>query len=123
MAQGKFDTFEEFWPFYVMEHALPATRWFHFVGTSLGAALAIAGVVTGHYWLIPVGVVSGYGPAWISHFFIEKNKPASFKQPVYSFMGDWKMWLLIVTGRMGAEVEKARKIREAQAASTATGMA
>lgn len=110
MTQSKFKTFEEFWPFYVMEHSKPATRWFHFAGTAAGAAIAAVGIGTGMYWLVPVGIVAGYGPAWISHFFIEKNKPASFKQPLYSFMGDWKMLACMVTGRMGAEIKKAEKL-------------
>lgn len=112
MAHQKYRTFAEFWTFYVTEHSLPATRWLHFIGTSTGAVLAIVGVATGMWWLVPVGVVSGYGPAWIGHFFVEKNRPASFKQPIYSFMGDWKMLAYMVTGRMDAELARARRIQE-----------
>jgi hypothetical protein len=108
MAQTRFDDFQDFWPFYVLEHSKPATRLSHFVGTTAAAFFVVMGIATGLYWLVPLGLVAGYGSAWVSHFFIEHNKPASFKQPVYSFLADWKMWAYMIAGRMGAEVERAR---------------
>jgi hypothetical protein len=85
-------TFEEFWPFYVSQHRLPTTRALHFAGTTMVlAALAIAVVRLSPLWVL-AALVLGYGPAWIGHFFFEKNRPATFTYPLYSFMGDWAMW-------------------------------
>ncbi len=97
MSEGRITSFEEFWPFYVREHSLPSTRIMHFVGTAV--ALQI-------WWLLLAVPVAGYGMAWISHFGIEKNKPASFKYPLWSFIADMKLWAMMLTGRMGAEVER-----------------
>lgn len=102
--------FEEFWPFYMGEHRNPVCRGLHYFGTASGATLALTGIFTMNPFLIPAGLVAGYGPAWIGHFFIEKNKPASFKYPLWSFMGDWKMLAYFVTGRMGAELQRLEKL-------------
>jgi hypothetical protein len=107
MAEQRIQSFAEFWPFYVREHSLPACRALHFIGSTLALGLLAAGIFY-NPWLLLAAVVAGYGFAWIGHFFIEKNKPASFKYPLWSFAADWKMWALILTGRMGAEVAKAK---------------
>ena len=106
MSDQRYQTFEEFWPFYVREHSLPACRAMHFIGSSLALAVLVAAVFVSP-WLLLATPVVGYGFAWFSHFFIEKNKPASFKYPLWSFIADWKMWAMILTGRMGAEVNRA----------------
>jgi hypothetical protein len=62
---------------------------------------------TGNLLFIPLGLMLGYGFAWVGHFFIERNKPASFNYPLWSFRADWKMWALILAGRMNVEVERA----------------
>ncbi len=102
--------FEEFWAFYVGEHRNPTCRLFHYVGTSAGYAVAAVALATLNPWLIPVGLVVGYGPAWIGHFFIEKNKPASFKYPLWSFFGDAKMLSFALRGRMTDEVARLEKV-------------
>jgi hypothetical protein len=107
MAEHRFQSFAEFWPFYVREHSLPACRALHFVGSTL-VLVVIAAAAVYNWWLLLAAPVVGYGFAWIGHFTIEKNKPASFKYPLWSFIADWKMWAMILVGRMGAEVEKAR---------------
>ena len=99
-------SFGEFWPYYVREHLNPLNRKLHFIGSTLAGATAIGSIVTGQLYALPLAPVVGYGFAWVGHFFVEKNKPASFKYPVYSFMGDWVMWYKIVTGKMDAEVER-----------------
>ena len=107
MTNQRIQSFAEFWPFYVREHSLPACRALHFIGSTLALAVLVAAVFYSPWLLLAVPVV-GYGFAWVGHFFIEKNKPASFKYPLWSFVADWKMWALILTGRMGTEVDKAR---------------
>jgi hypothetical protein len=107
MSESRIQTFAEFWPFYVREHSLSACRAFHFVGSTLVLAVVVLAIVYDNYWLLLLTPLVGYGFAWISHFAIEKNRPASFKYPLWSFIADWKMWALMLIGRMGQEVEKA----------------
>jgi hypothetical protein len=107
MAQQRFETFAEFWPFYVREHSEPACRAVHFAGSTLALVL-LAGAIFYSPWLLLLVPICGYGFAWFGHFAIEKNRPASFKYPLWSFAADWKMWALMLTGRMAREVEKAR---------------
>ena len=103
----RFATFREFWPFYVREHAKVGTRALHFFGSTLVLAVVAVAVVTGRPWLLLAAPVVGYGFAWIGHFGIEKNRPATFKYPVYSFFADWVMYGKILSGTMRAEVERA----------------
>ena len=96
----KFTSFASFHPFYLGEHRNPVCRVLHFIGTSVGLSLLITAFITKLWWLIPVGIVQGYAWAWVGHFGFEKNKPASFKQPLYSFMGDWVMWFQLLTAKI-----------------------
>jgi hypothetical protein len=96
----KYTTFREFYPFYLTEHSNRTCRRLHFVGSTLALVCLASFVVTGNGWWILAGLVAGYGFAWIGHFGFEKNRPASFKQPLYSFMGDWVMYKDIWTGRI-----------------------
>ena len=102
-------TYEEFWDFYVQEHSKPMTRALHFAGTALGLGLLVWFVATGRWYLFPLFFVIGYVFAWFAHFVVEKNRPATFKYPFWSFISDFKMIWLMITGRMGREVERARK--------------
>lgn len=111
-------TYAEFWDFYVAEHSLPLTRWLHFVGTTLGFALLIFFIVRGQWYFFPAFFVVGYAFAWFAHFVVEKNKPASFRYPFWSFISDFKMIAYMVTGRMGAEVERVLGEKEFAAAGT-----
>ena len=99
-------SFSEFWPYYLGEHRNPANRALHYVGTF--SALCLLGyVITHRYWgLLLLGLVIGYGPAWVGHFFVENNKPASFKYPLWSFMADIKMLALKLGGQMDAEMTR-----------------
>ncbi len=96
----RFTSFAEFYPFYLGEHRHPTCRVLHFIGTSLGLAFLLAAILLRNPWLILIGLIQGYAWAWVGHFAFEKNKPASFKQPLYSFMGDWLMWWQLLTGRL-----------------------
>ncbi len=95
-----FRTFRDFYPFYLSEHAHPTCRRLHFVGSTLVLACVIAALFTRSLWWIAGAVVAGYGFAWIGHFVFEKNRPATFKYPVYSLFGDWVMFKDILTGRI-----------------------
>jgi hypothetical protein len=104
--EKRYQTFAEFWPFYLGEHSAPANRWLHFIGTTLALLQIIYGVATQRFWLLLTALVTGYAFAWIGHFFLEKNKPATFTYPLFSFIGDWKMWGLILTGQLNDEMKK-----------------
>ncbi len=123
--QERFATFEEFWPFYVKEHSKKATRILHFVGTTAAMACVAGGLLTKRRWLLAVAPVVGYGPAWISHFFIEKNRPATFTYPAWSLKADFIMWGKMARGQMDAEVERvlARETDAAKAARAAEPVA
>ena len=87
-----FQSFAEFYPFYLQEHANNTCRRLHFVGSTLVLALVSYVIVAGQPLLLLLAPLIGYGFAWVGHFFYEKNKPATFKYPVYSFIGDWVMY-------------------------------
>ena len=106
MSEKKIKTYDEFWDFYVAEHSHPMTRLFHFAGTSLSVVILVWVLRTGNLLYLPLCFVVGYGFAWFSHFLIEKNKPASFKYPFWSFISDYKMMFFMLTGKMNAEVER-----------------
>jgi hypothetical protein len=96
----KYASFAEFYPFYLSEHSQASTRRVHFLGSGLGLVCLFLMIVTGDpLWLL-IGLGIGYGLAWFAHFVFEKNRPATFSQPLYSFMGDWRMFWDIVTGRI-----------------------
>ena len=103
------ETYSEFWDFYVQEHSKPATRYLHFAGTSLGLILLVWLIGRGLWYYFPLCFVIGYAFAWIAHFVVEKNRPATFKYPFWSFISDYKMMWYMVTGRMSAEVERVTK--------------
>jgi len=92
--------FEAFWPFYLSQHSEPGTRALHFTGTTLSILFLAAATVTGRPWLFLWAVVSGYLFAWIGHFFVEKNRPATFQYPLWSLAGDFKMYGLMCRGRL-----------------------
>src|SRR5688572_1402214 len=98
-------TFEEFWPYYVGEHRRPATRALHFVGTHLGLLCVPLAFVTTP-WMLAGLPVLGYGLAWIGHFFVERNRPATFTYPLWSLRGDLRMLRLTWAGKMGDEVAR-----------------
>ena len=114
--EPRIQSFDEFWPFYVCEHKKKLTRQLHFVGTTLALSAVAGGLVTRHKWLLAVAPVVGYGPAWFSHFVIEKNRPATFKYPKWSLMADFIMWGKMLAGTMDEEVEQILKIIEDEAA-------
>ena len=109
MSQQRYDSFTEFWPYYLAEHSKPGTRLLHLIGTSIALSTVVVLILIGKWWLFPLALIPGYGAAWIGHFFIEKNKPATFQYPLWSFMGDYKMIWMMLTGRLGSEAVRQRK--------------
>jgi len=105
MKSDPIRSFQEFWPYYVGEHQCSGTRTLHFIGSSAGIVCLIAAALTWKWWLIIVGLLIGYAFAWFSHFFIEHNRPATFRYPFWSFLADWRMWALTLRGKMNAEVK------------------
>ena len=106
----RFESFVEFWPFYVCEHSKPETRVFHFIGTLTVFPLLVSAILLNLYLLLLIPI-SAYGFAWFSHFFIEKNKPATFIHPVWSLQGDFLMFWLMCRGKMSAEVMRCKALR------------
>jgi hypothetical protein len=102
----KIAAYRNFWPYYLRQHAKPATRALHYVGTAL-AILSLVAFVGGDGWALLGAVVYGYLFAWIGHFFIEKNRPATFTHPWWSLISDVRMFGLWVVGGLAAHLEDA----------------
>lgn len=100
MTEERIRSFEAFYPYYLSEHTNQTSRRLHFVGTSIAFVLLLTALLTQNWGLIIIALVQGYAFAWVGHYFFEHNRPATFTYPVYSFMGDWRMWADILTGKM-----------------------
>ncbi|HEY4274728.1 MAG TPA: DUF962 domain-containing protein [Rhizomicrobium sp.] len=96
----RYSSFAEFYPFYLSEHANRTTRRLHFAGSCLALLCLAALIATGNLWWLAAALVAGYGFAWISHMTVEKNRPATFQYPLYSFIGDWVMFWQMLTGKI-----------------------
>jgi hypothetical protein len=99
-TQSPFTSFAEFYPYYLSEHSNKTCRRLHLVGSLLVLTVLAYAVTTQHWlllWFIPL---IGYGFAWVGHFFFEHNRPATFKHPLYSFIGDWVMAKDLLTGKL-----------------------
>lgn len=99
--------YQDFWPYYLREHAKPATRLIHYFGTSLVLLCILAFCVMNLWILLIVAPFTGYGPAWFAHFFVEKNKPATFRYPLWSIVSDFRMFFTWLAGSMRGELTKA----------------
>lgn len=95
-----FNSFREFYPFYLGEHSDRRCRRMHALGSCLVIAVIVVAVATHNPWWLIGAPVCGYGCAWIGHFLFEKNRPATFRHPLYSLMGDWVMFADILRGRV-----------------------
>lgn len=102
MAESKqFTSYDEFFVFYLQQHRNPANRAWHAAGTTLGILTVLAAFALGHPWFAFLFFPIGYGCAWTGHFLLEKNKPATFGHPFWSFISDFRMLWLMITGRLG----------------------
>ena len=95
----RFKSFQEFYPYYLEEHKLPPTKLFHFFGSLGSIVFVILAILTKTTWILLLAALSGYGAAWLSHFFIEKNKPATFTYPFFSLISDYIMFFEILRGK------------------------
>ncbi len=100
MNEERYRSFGDFYPFYLSEHSNKVSRRLHFTGTSIAVALLITAAITQRSWLVAVALVQGYAFAWVGHYFFERNKPATFRYPAFSLMGDWRLWWEILTGKL-----------------------
>ncbi|HBS41413.1 MAG TPA: DUF962 domain-containing protein [Oceanospirillales bacterium] len=90
-TQERFRSFAEFYPYYLSEHQHPVCRGLHYTGSSLALLIAAYALLSGHLSWLLAALICGYGFAWIGHFFVEHNRPATFRYPLWSFFGDWVM--------------------------------
>jgi hypothetical protein len=103
----RIETYREFWPYYLREHSHPETRMWHIVGTGAASVLLVAALVSFSYELFLGAVVTGYAPAWFAHLRIEKNRPATFRYPVWSLISDFRMAGAWLTGSLGEDLAEA----------------
>ena len=97
--EKRYTNFKDFYPYYLSEHSHKTTKLLHFIGTSISLYFLFNFFRTFDFVYIILSLLRGYGFAWVSHFFIEKNKPATFKYPFYSFIGDHLMFIEIIMGK------------------------
>jgi len=103
-------TFAEFMPQYLEAHVDLRTKRVHAFGTLAGLAVAIVAVTTRRPLLLLAALLIGYLPAWLSHWFIERNTPKTFGYPLYSLRGDFVMAFRLLRGdfaQPGAEEQAA----------------
>jgi hypothetical protein len=95
-----FASFRDFYPYDLSEHADRSCRRMHYLGSSLGLVCLALAILNANAWWVLAGLIAGYGCAWIGHYRFEKNRPATFKYPFYSFAGDWVMFADMLRGRI-----------------------
>lgn len=103
---GAIKTYREFWPYYLEEHSRPVTRGLHYAGTTLVFVALAAAIWTRNWWLLLLMPVAGYGFAWLAHFTVEKNRPATFTYPFWSLISDFRMYFVWLLGGLGGELKK-----------------
>ena len=98
--EQRYQSFNEFYPFYLSQHQHPVCRQLHFVGSALILFVLAYTLYSQQFmWLVNLPII-GYGFAWIGHFIFERNRPATFTYPLWSLMGDWKMFWQILTRQL-----------------------
>ena len=102
----RYQSLKEFDSYYLTEHSQLSTRRLHFTGTALFLLILIVSIATAHWKILILAPIAGYGFAWVGHFFFEKNKPATFKYPLYSLASDFIMFFHFVTGQLSDRLKK-----------------
>lgn len=108
MSDRRFATYEEFFVFYVQQHSCLANRLMHAAGTTLGLGVAIVAIAMRHPWYALLFFPVGYGFAWTGHYLLEKNVPATFGHPFWSFISDFRMLFLMATGRLAPYLQQTK---------------
>lgn len=107
MSDDPIATYPQFWHHYLREHARPGTRAWHFFGTSLALVCLLGAIIWRAPWLAIAAIVLGYAPAWFAHFTVEKNRPATFRYPLWSLFSDFRMLAVWLAGRLPKELAAA----------------
>ena len=102
--------YHEFYRFYLTEHRNVMSRRLHVVGSSIGLYCVTKAIRHKKAKYVLYGLVAGYACAWVGHFVFEKNRPASFKQPLYSFISDWRMFADVLRGNLSLQDRSKDKI-------------
>lgn len=97
--EKRYNSLSEFYPYYLSEHMNPICRKLHFIGTALLFLILGYAMFTGKLIYLLLIPVVGYGFAWVGHFFFEKNKPATFKYPIYSLASDFILFFDLLRGK------------------------
>jgi hypothetical protein len=114
VSSDRITTYPEFWRHYLREHAKPATRAWHYLGTSLTLVCLIAAALLHEPWFLLASVILGYAPAWIGHFTSEHNHPATFHYPLWSLLSDFRMFGTWLSGNLTRELVAAGASPSAQ---------
>ncbi|MFT6268340.1 MAG: hypothetical protein ACJAVV_001148 [Alphaproteobacteria bacterium] len=110
MSNPRFASFSQFYPYYLSEHANPTCRLLHFIGSWLILGVMAYALISSQFiWLWATPII-GYGFAWVGHFFYEHNRPATFKYPFYSLLGDWVMFKDILLGKVSLSAQSSTKL-------------
>ncbi len=99
-----YPTLRAFWPFYLAQHRHAGNRALHVVGSLFGLGWLATALATGQPAFVLAGLLNGYGFAWVGHFVLEGNRPATFRYPLKSFLCDWLLLAYTLTGRVGREL-------------------
>src|SRR6266404_2038713 len=105
MRARRFSSYEDFFTYYLQQHSDPKNRLLHACGTGIGIAILMGAIMIGRYWLALLWVPVAYGFAWAGHFLIERNEPATWNHPWWSFISDFHMVWLMVSGRLRSRLE------------------
>lgn len=103
---GTIKRYAEFWPFYLQEHSNPTNRMLHYIGTTLVFVALAAAIWTRNWWLLLLMPVAGYFFAWVGHFGVQKNRPATFTYPFWSLVSDFRMYFTWLGGKIDRELKK-----------------
>ena len=102
-----FASYDDFFLHYLRQHRDPQNRALHACGTGLGMAAVIVSLLLRHPWFALLFLPIGYGFAWFGHLVIERNEPATWGHPWWSFISDFRMLGLMLTGRLAAWLARA----------------